>query len=78
MGRLRLPTAPNFQIVHRTSSIVHGLPNALLNFRQYEPTYAIENVIHNELVLRGFDVDVGEGARCRRRTRGRFPTFERF
>ena len=37
-----------------------GLRNALLNFRQYEPTHAMENVILNELVLRGFEVDVGE------------------
>ncbi len=37
-----------------------GLRNALLNFRQSEPTHAMENVIYNELVIRGFSVDVGE------------------
>ena len=33
--------------------------NALLNFRQTEPSHLMENVIYNELRLRGFNVDVG-------------------
>ena len=36
-----------------------GLRNALLNFRQYEETHLMENVIYNELRLRGWNVDVG-------------------
>lgn len=37
-----------------------GLRNARLNFRQLEPTHAMENIIYNELLIRGFDVDVGQ------------------
>lgn len=36
-----------------------GLRNARLNFRQIEYTHLLENVIYNELVARGFSVDVG-------------------
>ncbi len=36
-----------------------GLRNALLNFRQYEETHIMENVIYNELIYRGYNVDVG-------------------
>ena len=36
-----------------------GLRNARLNFRQNEPTHAMENVIYNELRMRGYSVDVG-------------------
>ncbi len=36
-----------------------GLRNALLNFRQSEPTHIMENVIYNELIIRGYNVDVG-------------------
>ncbi len=36
-----------------------GLRNALLGFRQFEETHLMENVIYNELVYRGFSVDVG-------------------
>lgn len=36
-----------------------GLRNARLCFRQNESTHLMENVIYNELVGRGFDVDVG-------------------
>lgn len=36
-----------------------GLRNARLNFRQDEETHAMENVIYNELVSRGYAVDVG-------------------
>lgn len=36
-----------------------GLRNARLNFRQSEPTHIMENVIYNELRVRGFNVDVG-------------------
>ncbi len=36
-----------------------GLRNALLHFRQWEPTHLMENVLYNELRARGFQVDVG-------------------
>lgn len=36
-----------------------GLRNARLNFRQTEPSHLMENVIYNELLFRGFNVDVG-------------------
>ena len=36
-----------------------GLRNARLNFRQQEPTYIMENVVYNELLVRGYNVDVG-------------------
>ena len=36
-----------------------GLRNARLNFRQYEETHIMENVIYNELQIMGFNVDVG-------------------
>ena len=36
-----------------------GLRNAFLNFRQYEETHIMENVIYNELISRGYNVDVG-------------------
>ena len=36
-----------------------GLRNARLNFRQLEETHTMENVIFNELKIRGFNVDVG-------------------
>ena len=36
-----------------------GLRNAKLNFRQIEKTHIMENIIYNELLVRGFNVDVG-------------------
>ena len=36
-----------------------GLRNARLNFRQNEETHALENIVFNELKLRGYNVDVG-------------------
>ena len=36
-----------------------GFRNARLSFRQLEETHIMENVIYNDLVRRGFDVDVG-------------------
>jgi predicted AAA+ superfamily ATPase len=37
-----------------------GLRNARLNFRQTEQTHLMENLIYNELRLRGYSVDVGQ------------------
>lgn len=36
-----------------------GLRNARINFRQFEQTHLMENVIYNELCMRGYNVDVG-------------------
>lgn len=36
-----------------------GLRNARINFRQFEPTHSMENVIYNELKMRGYNVNVG-------------------
>lgn len=36
-----------------------GLRNARLNFRQQEPTHIMENIVYNELRVRGYNVDVG-------------------
>lgn len=36
-----------------------GLRNALLGFRQLEQTHLMENIIYNELLYRGYSVDVG-------------------
>lgn len=36
-----------------------GLRNARINFRQVEYSHLLENVIYNELIARGFSVDVG-------------------
>ena len=36
-----------------------GLRNAQLNFRQQEENHIMENIIYNELLIRGFNVDVG-------------------
>lgn len=36
-----------------------GLRNARLNFRQQEETHIMENIIYNELLTRGYSVDVG-------------------
>lgn len=36
-----------------------GLRNARINFRQLEENHSMENVIYNELILRGYNVDIG-------------------
>ena len=36
-----------------------GLRNARINFRQIEQTHSMENVIYNELKMRGYNVDIG-------------------
>lgn len=36
-----------------------GLRNALLNFRQVEPTHIMENIIYNYLIGEGYSIDVG-------------------
>ena len=36
-----------------------GLRNARLNFRQQEPPHIMENIVYNELLVRGYNADVG-------------------
>lgn len=36
-----------------------GLRNARLNYRQYDPGHIMENIVFNELIMRGYNVDVG-------------------
>lgn len=36
-----------------------GLRNARLNWRQYDPGHIMENIVYNELIARGYSVDVG-------------------
>lgn len=36
-----------------------GLRNARLNFRQFDPGHLMENIVYNDLVRRGYAVDVG-------------------
>lgn len=48
-----------FESIKKYYSVDVGLRNARLNFRQQEITHIMENVIYNELRMRGFLVDVG-------------------
>ena len=48
-----------------------GLRNARLNFRQLEPSHMMENIIYNELRIRGFNVDVGVVPIVRRNAEGK-------
>lgn len=36
-----------------------GLRNARLHYRQYDPGHIMENIIYNELIRKGYSVDVG-------------------
>lgn len=44
-----------------------GIRNALINFRQQEENHIMENIIYNELRIRGYQVDVGQ-VEIRKRT----------
>lgn len=48
-----------FEYIKKYYSVDVGLRNARLNYRQQEITHIMENVIYNELCIRGFKVDVG-------------------
>ena len=48
-----------FESLKKYYAVDVGLRNAKLNFRQQEITHIMENVIYNELRMRGFTVDVG-------------------
>lgn len=48
-----------FESIKKYYAVDVGLRNAKLNFRQQEITHIMENVIYNELRMKGFIVDVG-------------------
>ena len=48
-----------FESIKKYYSVDVGLRNAKINFRQQEITHIMENVIYNELRMRGYTVDVG-------------------
>ena len=48
-----------FESIKKYYAVDVGLRKAKLNFRQQEITHIMENVIYNELRMRGFSVDVG-------------------
>ena len=48
-----------FESIKKYYAVDVGLRNAKLNFRQQESTHIMENVIYNELRMRGYAVDVG-------------------
>jgi hypothetical protein len=48
-----------YESIKKYYSVDIGLRNAKLNFRQQEVTHLMENIIYNELRMRGFTVDVG-------------------
>ena len=48
-----------FESIKKYYAVDVGLRNAKLNFRQQEITHIMENVIYNELRMRGYSVDVG-------------------
>ena len=48
-----------YESIKKYYAVDIGLRNAKLNFRQLELTHIMENVIYNELRMRGFAVDVG-------------------
>ena len=48
-----------YENIKKYYSVDVGLRNALLNYRQLEQTHLMENVIFNELIHRGYVVDVG-------------------
>lgn len=48
-----------FNTIQKYYSVDLGLRNAKLNFRQQERSHLMENLIYNELLHRGYSVDVG-------------------
>ncbi len=48
-----------------------GIRNAQLNFRQQEENHIMENIIYNELCVRGFNVDVGVVEHSERNDKGK-------
>lgn len=52
-GKKYISTLPKFYFSDT------GIRNAILNFRQQEENHIMENIIYNELKIRGFNVDIG-------------------
>ena len=48
-----------FKYPNKYYYIDNGLRNARLNFRQNDPGHLMENILYNELIRRGYNVDVG-------------------
>lgn len=48
-----------FKYPHKYYYTDIGLRNARLNYRQYDPGHIMENIIYNELIRKGYSVDVG-------------------
>ncbi len=48
-----------------------GLRNSRINFRQFEQTHVMENVLYNELRMRGYNVDVGVVTTAQKDTNGK-------
>ncbi len=48
-----------FNTIQKYYAVDLGLRNARLNFRQHERSHLMENLIYNELIRRGYSVDVG-------------------
>lgn len=48
-----------------------GIRNAVVEFRQFEPTHIMENVVYNDLCRNGFSVDVGLVERFKRDNNGK-------
>ena len=48
------------------------LRNACINFRQIEQTHSMENIIYNELKIRGFNVDVGVVTSLQKNAEGKY------
>lgn len=59
VSRYNIKGKSYFDTPHKYYFVDLGLRNARLNFRQSEPSHMMENVIYNELRVRGFNVDVG-------------------
>ena len=59
-----LKARPILKLQRNTISPILGLRNARINFRQFEQTHSMENVIYNELRMRGYSVDVGVVTYC--------------
>lgn len=48
-----------FDTLKKYYAVDLGLRNARLNFRQQERSHLMENMLYNELIIRGYSVDVG-------------------
>ncbi len=48
-----------FDTIQKSYAMDWGLRNARLNFRQQERSHLMENMIYNDLIRRGYSVDVG-------------------